>query len=192
MVPLLGDAVAEDVGAAAVDHRQLAMVALVEPADRAQAERVVEDDSAAGVAHALDQPPLDVRGAQRVEQHPHLDAVAGTRGEGLGDAVADRPAPPHVRLEMDGLASARDLLEQRGEERLVLQDLEPVAVRLLAPGQRFDGGQPAGKRVDLVRIDPGRTLAARGPEHDREQDHQQPSTEDQQEPPEGQLQHDQA
>ena len=51
---------------------------------------------------------------------------------------------------MDGLARGRDLLEQRGEERLVLQDLEPVAVRVLAPGQRFDGGEPAGKRVDLV------------------------------------------
>src|SRR6185503_15189756 len=118
--PLLGEAVAEDVTDASVEHGDLAVVAAVHAAEVAGPRRPVLAHLAAGVAHQLQQLAVHLHRARGVEQYAHLDAGAGALRERFGDAAADVALPPDVALDVDRLLRGRDVGKQAREEAVTV------------------------------------------------------------------------
>ena len=171
--PLLGDAVAEDVGDAAVEDRQLAVGAVVVEADLAQPRRAVERDLDPRLLHAVEQLALGAVGAQGVEGDPHLDPVPRLVGERRRQAVADLPLPPDVGLEVDAAAApARRRRRRRGR----------TGRRSGGPGRRCPAGwaelarlaidgSACSKFVDVRHPHVRRVLLVGRPEEDDEDGH---------------------
>src|SRR5581483_2263820 len=87
--PLVLDAVAAYEGDAAVDHHELAMVALVLQAEVAQAPRMEELELAARGDQLARRRLAHLVAARGVDQHAHLDPGARALGERRGDAAAE-------------------------------------------------------------------------------------------------------
>ncbi len=126
--PAVDDAVAADQGDPAVEHHELAMIAVVEHADVAQLPRVVQRELAAGLAQAAlgVVAHLLAAAARRPARAPCTPArrrstSASTRRR------AEHALLPEKGLEVHGARGRRDLLEHGVEEGAVLEELDGVA-----------------------------------------------------------------
>jgi hypothetical protein len=138
--PAVDDAVAADEGFAAIDHDDLAVVAVVEYADVSERPRVKETHVAAGVTHLLRDVFADALGPLGIEQHTHLDLGARPLDQCLGQAAAELAVLPEKGLEVDGLASRADPCQQHVEESAVLEHIHPVARRRCAQREARQAG----------------------------------------------------
>ena len=125
--PLLGEPMAEDVGGAAVDDRDLAMCPGVEPPDRAQVGRVEEHDLDSGIAHQWSSARTAILGPPQSRRRRTSTPSLAFVGQELRDSPTDLAGPPDVSLEVDGLAGRRDVSEETREEVAVVADLDGAA-----------------------------------------------------------------
>jgi hypothetical protein len=128
--PLVGDPHAAGEPDVAIDHQQLAVGAVVEPADRVPARLVVPTELNARILHLLQIRLIDLAAADPVDQDMDLHPGPGALGKRIRKRLANRARPVDVRLERDGVLRGADCL-QHGREDLfaVEQRLHPVPVR---------------------------------------------------------------
>ncbi len=106
----------------AVDDQELAVRAVVEPAEPGPARLVVALDLDAGRLHLGDDALVHPLGADPVQHHVHLDAGARAFRQRVGERAADVARPVDVRLEVDGLRRTPDRLEHRGEDAVAVDE----------------------------------------------------------------------
>src|SRR2546427_467153 len=114
--PLAGDAESADEADAPVDDGDLAMIAIVQSSQIAEANGMKLADLHAGAFHQHLQTTVHFVTAGGVDQQSHFDAVVGFRGQRLRYVIADIALPPDVRLHVNALAGLGNLVEQRREE----------------------------------------------------------------------------
>ena len=86
------------------------------------------------------QPAREFPAAEAVDEHPHGDAAARRRSQGVDDRVADGVVGQDVGLQGDGMAGLRDGLKQRREVVFGAgQQIDAVAWRELRTQQRLQG-----------------------------------------------------
>src|SRR5688500_4776678 len=138
--PFIAQTVTTYVADAAVDHGQLAMVALVDEAEIADADGVVIPDLHPcffqSFAIGLSVPSA----ARAIEKHPHLHAFLSFPDQRIGHPFRQRPASAEERLEGDGLFRVVHVLEQSIPECAVLQKLDAIAVDDRPLGDSGDRG----------------------------------------------------
>src|SRR6266550_1459203 len=125
--PLLGQSEAADVADAAVDDRDLAMIAVVQPAEVADAQRVEFADHDSSVVHQLLELVVHLVTAGRVDEQTNLDALSRFGRERVRQPVADLALPPDVRLDVHALVRATDVTQEKREEFVaVLEELDLI------------------------------------------------------------------
>ena len=156
--PRVDDAVTSNQGDAAVEHRELAMVALVEHADVRPALRMVQHELASGGGQlALDVGPHFLA-AVCIDEHAHGDAGAAAFDQGIHEPPFERPCLPEEGLEVHGPRGVLDLVDQDVEERAVLEQLHPIAVVDGALGQPRQRRHQLGRRRVAIDVEHGRLV----------------------------------
>src|SRR5881409_208645 len=111
--PLSGEPEAAEVSDAAIDDHDLAVVAIVQAAEVAEADGMEHAHLRARIAHQLLKPLLHLVAAGGIQQQSHFHAFTRFRRERVGYFIADRSFPPDVRLDVNTLARFADVPEQR-------------------------------------------------------------------------------
>ena len=167
--PGVDDAVTSNQGDAAVEHHELAMVALVEHPDVRPALRMVPLEFAAGGGQlALDVGP-HVLAAVRVYEHADGDAGAAAFDQGVHESPLERPRLPEEGLEVHGSRGVLDLVDHDVEERAVLEQLHAVAVVDGALGQPRQRRHQLGQRRVAIDLEHGRLVPPDRPDDGDEQ-----------------------
>jgi hypothetical protein len=161
---------------AAVDHDDLAVVALVDDADVRERPGMEERERAAALAQPALRVAAHLLAAGRIDQHAHFHACLRAIAERLRDTPAQLAILPEKRLEMHRTLRRGDVFEQHVEEGAVLDDLHVIA------GDRRAQREP-GERTDqlfqrTLRFDPEVRFAVAGDRPDDEE--QQEDDRDQQ------------
>ena len=157
--PLLGDPDPAGEADLAVHDQQLAVRAVLEPADRVRLGRAKPAEGDARLAHLLDQPAVHLGAADGVDQDVALHARVGAVAERLGHLDRDVALPVGVGEEVDRLLGLADGLEVGGEDLVAVdQEVDVVAVRHRRAGERL--GRPQEAR--LGRRPPRRAACSRG------------------------------
>lgn len=110
--PVVDDAVAADVGDAAIEDGDLAMVTPVEHAEVAWAPHVIPGDAAASLLQAPPCIPAHLAAAGGIEQHAHLHTGTAALGERVDHPRSEYTFLPEVGLEMHGVLRSGNVGEQ--------------------------------------------------------------------------------
>ena len=177
---------AEDVPDGAVDHRQLAVIPLVQAAERPKPDRVVLHHPATASPHRLDQLGLHQERADRVDEESHLHPGLSPVAQDPGDPAADLSPPPRVELQVDGGLRRLQVPEQRAEELApVLEQRDVVSRDERGLGQLDEGGKELLQRAEVPGGNPGRPLGPNRPEQEGEDHRESRSCRQQDEEPAG-------
>jgi len=125
--PLVDDAMAAHQGDAAVEHDELAMVAVVENADVAPVPRMVQLELAARGFEPLLDVAASLLAAFAIHQHAHDHAGAAARDQCVDETPAQHAVLPQIGFEVYRSRRRLDFLEQDVEEVAVLEEFDGVA-----------------------------------------------------------------
>ena len=160
--PLGGDADPPGHPDPPVGDQEAAMGAVGDPPHRVGLGRPKPDHPDARILHVVDQASVHLRGAERVQDDPALDAVLCLRADLTGDLARDLAPPVDVRLNVQRALRGRDRLEEGGKDPVAVDEqLGHVSLRDRRARERLGRAQELG-RVDRDRLGevvPERTLA---------------------------------
>jgi hypothetical protein len=125
--PAVDDAMAGDERGAPVNHHDLAMVPLIDDADVGERTRMEEYEPAARFVQSPLRVPAHFLAPGRIDEHTHRHACPGAFAQRRRHAFAELAFLPEKRLEVHRALRGGDVVEQRVEERPVLDDLHAVA-----------------------------------------------------------------
>src|SRR3954471_12788878 len=134
--PHVIDSVAERVADPAIDHDDLAMVALVVARKLTEAHAVVDAEVDAGRAQPRPRPRRRFLRAALIDKDAHFDPRLRASRQRLGHPLRDRAVAPEKRFEVDAVRRPRRIVEHRVEKAAVLYDRYAIALRDVAPRQR--------------------------------------------------------
>src|SRR5690606_29206163 len=118
--PLVGDPDAPGKAHLPINHQQLAMGTVVEPAQVVPLQRPVLVNLGTGVADLVEQGFVHFQAADPIHHHLYLHTRAGPLGQGISKFLADLPRPVDVGFESDRALRRTDRRQHRRE------DLAPV------------------------------------------------------------------
>ena len=163
--PHVGDAVAERVRDTPVDHHDLAMIAVVVPGEFAESRAMKNVEVAACFSQRCPHCRVGLDCAALIDEHAHSDAVGRFSRQRRRDAVGDGAVLPEKGFEMDVMLRGVDVVEQRAEERVVLDDRDAIAVDDAAPCQRRHRAKERGDIGVRRQVDVDFAPAAFPPDH---------------------------
>ena len=127
--PLLPDADPAGERDLLIAHQGAAVRAQVDVPDLVGPVRPEEVEQHAGMSHLCGQRAVEPTTAEAVDHHAHPHAGLRPLGQGVGERLRDRPAPPRVGQQVDRSRRLPDRVEHRGEDLVaVAQDVDLVAV----------------------------------------------------------------
>src|ERR1051325_2322159 len=167
--PFLGDAEAADVADAAVDDHLLAVIAVVEAPDVAEAEGMKRAHLYAGGEHLVAYLVVHLVAAGGVDEGAPLPALPHLRRQRRRDLFADRAFPPDVRLDVHALARRGDVAQEQREKAVaVLEELDAVAGLEARLRQADDRRQESAEVAGVFHLQMHGAAALGGPERERE------------------------
>ena len=147
------------------------MVAIIEPADIRQRDRMKADQPHARIEHQLRQLFLHLVAAGGIDQNAHFDTAARLVRQRVRELVADRALPPDVRLDVHALPGRGDVLEQQRKKLIaVFEQLHRIAALHARLRETDDRWQQHGELADVLHIEMRIGAAFGRPEQDRQAD----------------------
>jgi len=166
--PFVGDAMAADERFPAVDHGQLAVVAVVQHPDGVERSLVEELHLAAHFAHAREHVLVEGLRALRVQHQAHADAGPGAVHERADHPCGERARLPEEGFEVDGLARGQDPRLEHVVEGTVLVDAHGVAGHRGAEREAREGRDQRVDAVVALHLQHGAAMAADRPDHEHQ------------------------